>query len=276
MTQLVRVLAFAVTAAVAASPALAGPRDPRSRMTGAVDDAMAAVNATDTQRQQVREAVADVLRTAHDAFGSHPGSSPEMDELLRIFAADKLDTDAIASLRAKRQTRHKQLADAVVEAFAEVHGALSREQRQQLTDYAKGKVQGRHMKAFKTKLMSGFVNAQIEDVLGQMGASESERTGVHSARDQVMHAVEALHAGRDARLDELTRLFRDPAVDRAALSRFRAETESEVNGVVEAIDEAVHALHATLTPAHRQQLVQLIRERRARRANPPHSLAEAF
>ena len=243
--------------------ALGRQREMKERLVHEIDSALAAVKATPQQREQVRAAVGEVLRTAGEAFGS-TGQATEVDELLRIFGGEHLDDRALSGLRNRRDAKHGKLGDALMDAFDEIHGALSREQRQQLTDYARGKAQGKHMKAFQEKMMSGLVNAQVEDVLDQLGASEAERQAARQTRDVVLGALQAARADKDARMDHLASLFRDDTVDRASLQRFRSESDQQVRALMDAVQQAVRRLHDGLSPAHRQQLVQLVRDRRAR------------
>jgi Spy/CpxP family protein refolding chaperone len=270
LSRVALVLGVTVLGFFAARAALAfgRHRDVKARISQQVNLALDAVKATQAQRGAVQAAVGEVLRTAEEAFGGAQGL-PDFDEVLDLFARDRIDARAIDAIRAKREVRHKKLANALTQAFYDVHDALTREQRQQLLDYARGRAsEGKHMRAFKQTLVSGFVHAQVEDVLDQLAADEHERKVVHTAEDEVVAALQKAQETKQASIDQLATLFRGDAIDGAELGRFRAEKEAQVHAITAVVEHAITQIHDGLSAEHRQKLVALVRAKhdRARQA----------
>ena len=226
-----------------------------------VDKALDAVKASAVQRDQVHAAIGEVMRTLDDTFGH---GLPDVDEALTLFTRDRLDPQALASLQQRRDARHKKIADALVQAFYDVHDALTHDQRQQLVDFAHENAEGRHMKSFKQTMLKGFVSAQLEDMLDQLDANETERKAVYAARDEILSAVGQLHDKKAASVAEVATIFRGDTIDKAAVAKFRADKEADLRALTQTIEHALAEVHAALTPAHRQQIVELIRARRDR------------
>ncbi len=269
MVRTALLIAFAILAVSATraptAHAFGRKADVRTRIGQQVDKALKIVKASKDQRAQVQLAMAEVLRLADDMFGGPHGMMPELDEVLAIFAGDQVDERAVQSVKTRRDARHHRLAEALERAFHKVHAALSSEQRNKLADHARGQVTGPHMRAFKEKVIDGFVNAQVEDVLDQLGASQAERQAAHQARDRVLDAIRALRGSRSASVEELASIFRGDPLDKAALSQFRSVQEDHLRVLGELFGSALTELHDALTPAHRKQVVELVRARQARR-----------
>lgn len=262
---LIVVLAGAIVG-IAAAPfayAFGKRKDVRTRIGQNVKQALDAVKATAQQRADVEKEISEVLRTAEDAFGGTQGM-PDVDDILNVFQRDQIDARAVGAIKSRRDARHTKLADALTQAFCDVHATLTAEQRQQLTDYAKGKIEGKHIRAFKQRLIDGFMNATIEDLLDQLDATASEREVAHAARDEIIGAIRQAQATQQASLERLSGLFRGEAVDKAELARFRTEKEAQLRTVTDAFEHAITRVHDGLTPPHRQKLVDLVRARRAR------------
>jgi Spy/CpxP family protein refolding chaperone len=255
---LIVVLAFATARTVLA---FGRHRDACAKVNQRVDKALDAVKASAVQRNQVHAAITEVMHTIEDSFGH---GLPDLDEALALFTRDRIDPQALASLHQRRDARHSRIADSLVQAFYDVHDALTHDQRQQLVDYAHERAEGRHMKNFKQSMVNGFVSAQLEDMLDQLDASETERKAVYAARDEILGAWSQLREKKAASVAEVTTLFRSDTIDKEAVARFRAAKEVDVRALTQTIEHAVAEVHAALTPTHRQQLVELIRARRDR------------
>ncbi len=269
--RLVRTLLAVAVAVVVSGGAAAQARKPdvRTRITQQLDKALKVVKATKEQRVQVQRIMGDVLRLADDMFGGPNGFMPETDEILAVFAGDKIDERVVRGIMARRDARHHRLGDALERAFAEAHGLLSVEQRRKLAEHGRGTVSGPHMRAFKEKIVDGFVNAAVEDVLDQLAASQPERTAAHQARDKVLEAIKAARDTRAASAEELGRIFVGDPLDKAALATFRTAREAQLHGLGEQFATVITELHASLSPAHRKQVVELVRARAARRNAEP-------
>jgi hypothetical protein len=120
------------------------------------------------------------------------------------------------------------------------------------------------MKSFKQVMLKGFIRAQLEDMLDQIDANETERKAVAAARDEILAAFTQLHEKKAASVAEVTSIFRSDTIDKRAVAQFRAEKEADVHALTQAIEHALAEVHGALTPAHRQQIVELIRARRDR------------
>jgi len=244
-------------------------RDARAKVGQQVSLALDAVKATQAQRTAVQAAVGEVMRSVEEAFGGTQGL-PDFEEVLALFSRDRLDVRAFDALKVKRDARHKKLADALSQAFYDVHDALTREQRQQLLDYARGRVEGKHMRAFKQTMMTGFVHATVDDMLDQLSADEHERQVVHAAQDEVLAAIGKAHATKQASIEQIATLFRGDTVDKTAFASFRAEKEAQVHAIADVIEHAITEVHDGLSAEHRQKLVELVRARRDHARHAPH------
>lgn len=99
-----------------------------------VDDALAEIKATDAQRKVVYAARDRVLQAVQSSRGDHRA---DMEQLLTLFSADKIDAQQVAALRAQHQDRITKVGDAVMQSVREVHDALDPNQRKVLAGYLK-------------------------------------------------------------------------------------------------------------------------------------------
>ena len=60
-----------------------------------------------------------------------------LDEALKLFEADTMDTGRLASFRTQREAEHRQVADAITQALSEVHDTLSPAQRKAVADWVR-------------------------------------------------------------------------------------------------------------------------------------------
>jgi hypothetical protein len=252
--------------------ALASKRVGRARIGRELTHALDAAKATSAQRKQVEGIVEEVERRAEAMMNG----KADIDTLIDIFAQDRIDDHAVEVIKTRRETSTHKLADALTQAFCEVHDALSRDQRQQVVDYARGKAEGKNMRSFKAKLVSGLVSAQIEDTLDQLVATDEERKVAHAARDEVLAAVTELQAHQESSVAQLSSLFSSEKVDKAAINRFQTEKEADLRTLTNVIQHAIVSLHDTLSPAHRQKLVEIVRARRAHQVPHANDPEEGF
>ncbi|HET7341458.1 MAG TPA: periplasmic heavy metal sensor, partial [Methylomirabilota bacterium] len=83
-----------------------------------IDDALAAANVTPEQRTAIY-ASRDRVFAAMDA--QRQDHRAQMDQALTLFEGDTLDPAQVAAFRAQRESAHQQMADAISQAFVEVH-----------------------------------------------------------------------------------------------------------------------------------------------------------
>jgi hypothetical protein len=248
-----------------ASGAFASKRVGRARIGRELTHALDAAKATAAQRKQVEGVVEEVERRAEAMMNG----KADIDTLIDIFAQDRIDDHAVEAIKSRREASTHKLADALTQAFCQVHDALSHDQRQQIVDYARGKAEGKNMRTFKAKLMTGLVSAQIEDTLDQLVATDDERKVAHAARDEVLAAVTELQAHQESTVAQLSSMFSSDTVDKAAVAHFQAEKEADLHTLTNVIQHAIVSLHDSLSPAHRQKLVEIVRARRAH--HMPHA-----
>jgi Spy/CpxP family protein refolding chaperone len=128
-----------VVAFVKAQRAEHANHDFQERFMGAmiqsrIDDVLDQIKASTDQRTTVNAAKDRIIA----AFKSnHAAQGADIEQLVNLFAADKLDEAKIDALRAAHLAGMNKIADAVVQSITEVHDALSPEQRTQLVSIVK-------------------------------------------------------------------------------------------------------------------------------------------
>jgi Spy/CpxP family protein refolding chaperone len=99
-----------------------------------IDDALAPANVTPEQRTQIyaaRDRAFGALEAHRQTRGAH------MDEALALFEADAVDPGRVATFRAQREAKHRQVADAISQAITEVHDVLTPAQRKAVADWVR-------------------------------------------------------------------------------------------------------------------------------------------
>ncbi|MSP59108.1 MAG: periplasmic heavy metal sensor [Myxococcales bacterium] len=105
------------------------------RMAAArIEDALDAAQATAAQRETIHGA-RDRAFAALEAGRPDPGAA--LDAALDLFAADRLDSDKIAALRAEHQAKARAAGEAIVQAVTEAHDALGPAQRRAIGDFVR-------------------------------------------------------------------------------------------------------------------------------------------
>jgi Spy/CpxP family protein refolding chaperone len=241
-----------------------------ARLGGEMDQALKAAKASRAQRTRVKASFAEAVATARAAYGDGQ-SFPELDELLAIFARDRIDEPAVTALKTRRAERQKVLADVLQRAFHDLHAALTPEQRGRVAAWAQARVDGKRMRRFKQLLIDGLLRVQVADLLERIGATEPERAAANTARDQVLAAVHDAQARQPAAVAELGAIFQRDAIDEAQLARFRATQEELLRSLSGTFEAALRQVHAGLGREHRMRLVEIMQARRARRARPASS-----
>jgi Spy/CpxP family protein refolding chaperone len=99
-----------------------------------VDEALDAAQATPEQRT-VAHAARDRVFAAVEQH--HRSRSARKQEVLALFEADTLDPARVAALRQSAEAEHRAIGDAVSQAVADAHQALTPAQRKLLADYVR-------------------------------------------------------------------------------------------------------------------------------------------
>jgi hypothetical protein len=92
------------------------------------------ISATADQRKVIDQAVAQVQGAI---AANHPGAGAHMEQMLNLFAQDKLDPAQIAALRAGHQQRAQAVGDAIAQAITQVHDVLTPAQRLQVAAHVR-------------------------------------------------------------------------------------------------------------------------------------------
>jgi Spy/CpxP family protein refolding chaperone len=117
----------------------AGPRPAmadwfKKRAFAHVNEALDAVKASPEQRNAVEAALEQVWTTVHE---EHLGQASHIDEAVKLFEADRIDRAQLDQLRAQKEARQRKIGDSVVQAFHDVHDALTSAQRKQLVAWVR-------------------------------------------------------------------------------------------------------------------------------------------
>jgi Spy/CpxP family protein refolding chaperone len=127
-------LGVAMVGSVVAFAQGAGGHPPMMRrmVSAMIDDALAAASVTPEQRTAIYAARDRVFATL-DA--QRQDRRAQMDQALTLFEGDTLDAAQVAAFRAQRDSAHQQMADAISQAFVEVHDVLTPVQRKAVADW---------------------------------------------------------------------------------------------------------------------------------------------
>jgi Spy/CpxP family protein refolding chaperone len=99
-----------------------------------VDDAMDAIKATPQQRT-VANAARDRLLAAVQQH--QQGRATRAQDVMALFEADQLDPARVAAVRRSAEDEHRKIGDAISQAVADLHQALTPAQRKQLAEYVR-------------------------------------------------------------------------------------------------------------------------------------------
>ena len=106
----------------------------KKRAFAHVNDALDQVKASQEQRTAVENALEQVWNAVKD---EHEASTGHLDQALAIFQSPQIDKAQLEKLRAEHQARRQKIGDAIVQAFHDVHDALTSAQRKQLVAWVR-------------------------------------------------------------------------------------------------------------------------------------------
>jgi Spy/CpxP family protein refolding chaperone len=232
-----------------------------------LDAALDAVKATSAQKQAI-EAARDHVRAT--ITGVHNDKRGAMQQALDLFAADRIDPQKLAALRAQHQTDAKKIGDSIVVAVETTHDALTSAQRQQLVTYLRqnkptGPVHERH-----GDLMKHMAGVHVDDMLDKLAASDAQRKTIHAAVDKALSTIQQNQQDHAAAFEQGLSIFAADKLDPQKIAAFRAQREATHEQAADAIVGAIQTVHDTLTSAQRQQLVSLVKEHHGRMGGFQH------
>lgn len=226
-----------------------------------LDAALDAVKASPAQKQAVEAARDHVLATIQEVHKDKRGA---MQQALDLFAADRIDQQKLAALRAQHQADAKKIGDAIVVAVQSTHDALTSQQRQQLVAYLKQNKPMPQMHERHAGLMKQMVSVHVDDMLDKLQASDSQRKTIHAAVDKAIAQIQQNQQDHMAAFEKGLQIFAADKLDQSKIAAFRAEREAAHQRTGDALVGAIQTVHDTLTPAQRQQLVSFVKEHHGR------------
>ena len=99
-----------------------------------VNEALDSIKASPQQRAAIETALEQVWNTMHE---EHAAGAGHLETAIQLFEAEKVDAAQVAKLRADHQARRQKVGDAVVQAFHDVHDALTATQRKELVSWVR-------------------------------------------------------------------------------------------------------------------------------------------
>ena len=227
-----------------------------ARANAHIEDALAAVKANPQQRAAVLAARDHLVEAFKDGHAGRMGALHEASEL---FASERLDEKRIAAARARHEAEAQKIGDAVVQAFYDVHDALTSNQRKALVEYVHGELPRSGKGGWHVRLMTAMVDSRVDEALSELKATPDQRAKIVAAKDRVVAAFTAQHEGRQQKLEQILDLFAADKIDAARVKEMRAAHITEMRKVGDVIAEAVTELHNTLDASQRKQLVELVK-----------------
>ncbi len=106
------------------------------------------------------------------------------------------------------------------------------------------------------KYFRRHIDAHLEDVLDDLEATPEQRQTINKAKEQIIAKVETYRTQRKEVRDELLAMLKADRVDTNRLNQLADEKAAEVKNLVSEIIPIVAEVHASLTPAQRQELAE--------------------
>jgi Spy/CpxP family protein refolding chaperone len=225
------------------------------RIEGALD----AAKATPDQRAVIERARDKVFAAVE---GSHQGREEHMQKVMQLFETDKIDAAQVKALRDQHDAAARTDGEAIVAAITEAHDVLRPDQRKEVADYLRAHKPD-HPPAAVADWFKKRAFTHVNDALDQVKASQPQRAAVENALEQVWTAFRAEHEAMPAHLEQALKLFEADKIDAQQLAALKADGEARRQKISDAIVQAFHDVHDTLTAAQRKQLVAWVRANHA-------------
>jgi len=226
----------------------------KRRVTRHIDAALDAVGASAAQRDAVHAARDHVFATLEE---NHRAERGDLDAALGLWQSDRLDSAAIATLRAHHLAAAKKTGDAVVQALSDAHDALTAEQRAKLADYLRAHRPPR-MDGAKP-FMKHMVQEHVDDLLDQIHATAEQRAKVTAAVERVFSAVSDGMSDHAAHFDDAIAVFTADKIDQGKLAALQAARQDKMQKVGDAVVQALTEIHDALDAGQRKQVADFVR-----------------
>ena len=112
----------------------------------------------------------------------------------------------------------------------------------------------------RDKLMRGFMEYRLDQMLTEAGASDDQKDKVKTIVTTTIDDVRPNREARKAMRDEIIKLIEAPTIDRNAIEALRAKQMSQFEERSKAIAKAVADAAEVLTPEQRKKLVEEMKD----------------
>jgi Spy/CpxP family protein refolding chaperone len=232
----------------------------RKHLEQRVEEALDAVQATPEQRTALHAVRDRVLGNMKDRHLAHRA---DLDQVLAMFEADKLDASKLAAFRQAREAEMQRHGDTFVDAVKEVHKTLTPAQRRQLVDYVREHRPGRLGKAMGDGFFRHMAAARVDEALDVAKASEIQRNAIHAAFENLGGTLTELFQDHGVQMEEALTLFAQDSIDEAQVAKLRATHQAKVHRAGDAVEQAFREAHEALTAPQRRAVAQWVRAQMA-------------
>ena len=106
--------------------------------------------------------------------------------------------------------------------------------------------------------MHGMMQAHIQKMLTEVGATADQRTRIEAILKSSMGTLAPLHAKLEATHGDLHRLLAAPTIDRAALEQLRAARMADLDQASKVLVQSLADAAEVLSPQQRAKLATLM------------------
>jgi Spy/CpxP family protein refolding chaperone len=111
--------------------------------------------------------------------------------------------------------------------------------------------------AFMKRMVSGRIDAALDAI----HAAPAQRAAIHQSRDRIFDTIAKNHQGQDPaqHFEQALALFQADRIQPEKVQALRDQHLGRARVVADAVTEAIHEAHDSLTPQQRQELVAYLR-----------------
>jgi Spy/CpxP family protein refolding chaperone len=252
-----------------------GPAMFRKHVSERVDAALDAARVSPEQRAAIH-ASRDKMFAAMEEPGRGAEHRADMEQLLSLFEAERIDTAQVQALRARHEARMQRHAEAITQAVVEAHGVLTPAQRRAVVEHVREERAGflaRHAERAGHGFMKQMISHRVDEALDAAKASPEQRAAIHAAVEHVATEMQEAFKDHHADMQAALALFAENEIDPARVAAVRAEQLGRARRVGDAMVQAFHDIHDALTTAQRQQVAAWARAQAQRFHHPPAEAA---